>query len=124
MRTPSPSYANLAVREITGLPLVGMTLAGRDGAWSARHWDHGVAGDIAPTCSENVRVLGTELRITWNDQIVSVPDRPSTMVRSVASWGPRRHSDLTGRSVLVIGLGSVGLDVAIRLAATGVTRLS
>jgi len=91
------SYANL-VREITGLPLVGMTLAGRDGAWSARHWDHGVAGDIASTCAENVRVLGNELRITWNDQIVPVPARTSTMIRSVTSWGPRRHSDLTRRS--------------------------
>ena len=121
-RDAEASYANLA-REITGLPLVGMTLAGRDGAWSARHWDRGVAGDIAPTSAENVRVLGAELQVTWNDQIVPVPVRPSTMVRSVASWGSRRHSDLTRRSVLVVGLGSVGLDVAVRLAATGVTRL-
>lgn len=116
------SYANL-VREITRLPLVGMTLAGRDGAWSARHWDRGVAADIIPTHSENVRVLDTELRITWNDRIVPVPARPPTMVRSVASWGPTRHSDLVRRSVLIVGLGSVGLDVAVRLAATGVTRL-
>ena len=41
------SYANL-VREITGLPLVGMTLAGHDGAWSARHWDHGAAAGYHP----------------------------------------------------------------------------
>jgi molybdopterin-synthase adenylyltransferase len=116
------SYANL-VREITGLPAVGMTLAGRDGAWSARHWDRGVARDITPTHSENVRVLGPELRITWNDKIVPVPARPLATVRSVASWGQRRHADLTRRSVLVVGLGSVGLDVAVRLAATGVTRL-
>lgn len=116
------SYANL-VREITGLPLVGMTLAGHDGAWSARHWDHGAAADITPTYSENVRVLGPELRVTWNDQIVPVPGRPSTMIRSVASWGPSRHADLTRRSVLVVGLGSVGLDIAVRLAATGITRL-
>src|SRR5439155_825480 len=39
-RSTETSYANL-VREITGLPLVGMTLAGGDGAWSARHWDMG-----------------------------------------------------------------------------------
>ncbi len=116
------SYANL-VREITGLPLVGMTLAGRDGAWSARHWNHGVAREIALTQSENVRVIGPELRVTWNDEIVPVPARPSTMVRSVASWGPSRHSDLVRRSVLVVGLGSVGLDVAVRLAASGLTRV-
>jgi hypothetical protein len=116
------SYANL-VREVTGLPLVGMTLAGRDGAWSARHWNHGVARDVKPAHAENVRVLGTELRVTWNDQIVPVPARPSTMIRSVASWGPGRHADLVRRSVLIVGLGSVGLDIAVRLAATGVTRL-
>jgi hypothetical protein len=121
-RDTESSYANL-VREITGLPLVGMTLAGRDRAWAARHWDHGVAGDIAPTCSENVRVLGPEFKVTWNDQIIPVPARPPSMIRSVASWGPRRHADLTRRSVLVVGLGSVGLDVAVRLAAAGITRL-
>jgi molybdopterin-synthase adenylyltransferase len=116
------SYANL-IREITGLPLVGMTLAGRDAAWSARHWDHGVAGNIAPAHSENVRVLGPELRVSWNGHIVPVPARLPTIIRSVASWGPLRHADLTRRSVLVVGLGSVGLDVAVRLAAAGVTSL-
>ena len=45
------------------------------------------------------------------------------MIRSVASWGPSRHADLTRRSVLVVGLGSVGLDIAVPLAATGITRL-
>jgi hypothetical protein len=116
------SYANL-VREITGLPLVGMTLGGRGGVWSARHWDRGVSTDIAATHSENVRVLDTELRVSWNDRIVPVPTRPPTMARSVASWGPSRHSDLVRRSVMVVGLGSVGLDIAVRLAATGVTRV-
>ena len=33
------------------------------------------------------------------------------------------HADLTRRSVLVVGLGSVGLDIAVRLAATGITHL-
>ena len=49
--------------------------------------------------------------------------RPLTTIRSAANWGRRCHADLTRRSVLVVGLGSVGLDVAVRLAATGVTRL-
>jgi hypothetical protein len=33
------------------------------------------------------------------------------------------HCDLTRRAVLVVGAGSVGLDIAVRLAATGVTRI-
>jgi hypothetical protein len=36
-RDAESAYANLT-RELTGLPLVGITLAGGDGAWSARHW--------------------------------------------------------------------------------------
>jgi hypothetical protein len=89
----------------------------------ARRWDHGVAEAVSPTWSENVRVLGTEFRVSWNDQVVPVPGRPSSMIRSVATWGPARHADLTRRSVLVVGLGSVGLDIAVQLAATGVTHL-
>lgn len=116
------SYANLA-REITGLPLVGMTLAGRDDTWSARHWDQGLGSGTARTDCDNVRVVGEQLVLSWNDERVP-PRRPTRrQTRSVTCWGPRVHADLARRSVLVIGCGSVGLDVAQRLAATGLTRL-
>jgi hypothetical protein len=121
-RDAESSYANLA-RELTGLPLVGMTLAGRDDAWSARHWDVGVGGDIAETEAENVRVIGERLAASWNDNVVPPPIQTSMQRRSISCWGPRVHDDLVRRSVLIIGLGSVGLDAATRLAATGVTRL-
>ncbi len=39
-RDAESSYAYL-VRELTGLPLVGMTLATGDLTWSARHWNVG-----------------------------------------------------------------------------------
>lgn len=116
------SYAVL-VREMTGLPLVGMTLAGRDRTWSARHWDHGMAGDVAVKGCENVRVIGDHLRVFWDDAQVGPPPAAPTNIRSVTSWGARCHADLARRSVLVVGLGSVGLDVAVRLAATGLTRI-
>ena len=48
-RDAESSYANLA-REITGLPLVGMTLATGDHTWSARHWDIGV-GSRSPAAT-------------------------------------------------------------------------
>lgn len=121
-RDTESSYANL-VREITGLPLIGMTLAGRDGAWSARHWDTGTGATVAETESENVRVVGDHPTVSWNHTLVPPSAPQGSQRRSVTCWGPEVHADLTRRSVLVVGLGSVGLDVALRLAATGVARL-
>jgi len=120
-REAETSYANLA-REITGLPLVGMTLAG-DQTWAARHWDRGAGRDVDATHAENVRVVGDRLTVSWNDTLVPAPAARRSQVRAVASWGQRTHADLTRRAVLVVGAGSVGLDVAVRLAATGVTRI-
>lgn len=114
------SFANL-VRELTGYPLVGMTYAGADGAWSARHWDVGTGTDVEPTHAENVRVISDVLRVTWTDELVP-PSRPHrSQHRSLSCWGHAVHANLVRRSVLVVGLGSVGLDVALRLAATGIT---
>lgn len=120
-RDAETAYANLA-REITGLPLVGMTLAG-DQAWSARHWDRGTGRDVEATYAENVRVLGERLVVTWNDALVPPPPERRSQVRAIASWGERTHRDLTRRAVLIVGAGSIGLDIAVRLAATGVTRI-
>lgn len=112
------SYANL-VRELTGLPLVGMTFAGGDQGWSARHWDQGNGPDVSPTHSCNVRVVADRLGITWNDDLVPGPSATTTQRRSISCWGPVMHQNLTRRKVLVVGAGSVGLDVAVRLAASG-----
>lgn len=120
-RDAETAFANLA-REITGLPLVGMTLAG-DHSWAARHWDRGTGRDVQETDVENVRVLGDRLTVTWNDALVPPPPSRRSQVRAVASWGERMHRDLTRRATLVVGAGSVGLDIAVRLAATGVTRI-
>src|SRR5205823_4369258 len=119
-RDAESSYANLA-RELTGLPLVGMTVAGGDRAWSARHWDRGVGGEVAETEAENVRVVGERLAVSWNDRVAPPAIQSRTQHRSISCWGPRVHDDLVRRSVLIVGLGSVGLDVATRLAATGAT---
>lgn len=112
------SYANL-VRELTGLPLVGMTFAGGDQGWSARHWDQGNGPEVTPTHSSNVRVIADRLDITWNDDLVPGPSATSTQRRSISCWGPVVHGNLARRKVLVVGAGSVGLDVAVRLAASG-----
>ena len=52
-RDTESSYANLA-REMTGLPLVGMTLATGTKTWSARHWNIGTGRQVDCTHSSNV----------------------------------------------------------------------
>ena len=117
------SYANL-VREMTGLPLVGMTLATGDRTWSARHWDIGFGRAVDCTHSTNVRVIGERLAVSWNDE-VQAPTLPrNSQTRTVSAWGERAQADLVRRRVLVVGAGSVGLDVLVRLAASGLLYLT
>jgi molybdopterin-synthase adenylyltransferase len=122
-RDTEASYANL-VREITGHPLVGMTLAGRGRGWSARHWDQGVGGAIAATDCAAVRVVADRLALTWNDRIEPPPPMNRRQARTVSAWGESVQADLARRRVLVVGLGSVGLDVALRLAASGLVHVT
>ena len=122
-RVCEASYANL-VREITGLPLVGMTLATEDGTWSARHWDVGVGRAVACTHSTNVRVIGDNFAVSWNDAVQSPPQPSPSQNRTVSAWGEQSQADLVRRRVLVVGAGSVGLDVFVRLAASGLCHLT
>jgi hypothetical protein len=117
------SYANL-VREITGVPLVGMTLAGADNAWSARHWDKGVGAKVTHTECLSVRVIDDRLAITWNDALAAPPAPNAQQRRTVSAWGPIAQRDLARRRILVVGAGSVGLDVIVRLAASGVQDIT
>ena len=117
------SYANL-VREVTGLPLVGMTLASGDRTWSARHWNVGVGQDVDCTHSSNVRVVSDRLAISWNDVLCPPPRSTESQSRTVSAWGDECQADLARRRILVVGAGSVGLDVALRLAASGLGHLT
>lgn len=111
------AYAFLAHR-ITRLPLVGMTLAG-DGGWSARSWNP--QGDYA--WGESVRVIGDQLRISWNDELIPPPAATEMQVRTVSGWGEEIQCDIARTRALVVGLGSVGLDVALRLVAAGIATV-
>lgn len=121
-RDAEASYANL-VRETTGWPLVGMTLAGATRRWSARFWARGVGTSVTAVPCENVRVIDTQLRTSWNPVLVPTPRSTPTQVRSVSCWGPRTHADITRLQVLVVGAGTLGIDVAVRLAATGLQSI-
>ena len=117
------SYANL-VREITGFPLVGMTLASGDRTWAARHWDLGVGSNVDCTHCSNVRVIDDRLAVSWNNALCPAPRSTESQFRTVSAWGDECQADLARRRVLVVGAGSVGLDIAIRLAASGLGHLT
>ncbi len=117
------SYANL-VRELTNLPLVGMTLAPASRSWSARQWDRGAGREVDCTHATNVRVIGSRLALSWNDEICPPPIPTRRQVRTVSAWGEECQADLARRRVLVVGAGSVGLDVVARLAASGMCSIT
>ena len=117
------SYAYL-VREITGQPLVGMTLATGNNIWSARHWDVKSVNQVDCSHCTNVRVIGDRLAVSWNDKLRSPPPTNEKQVRSISAWGERCQADLARRRVLVVGAGSVGLDIIVRLAASGICHLT
>lgn len=106
-------------RGFTKMPLLGMTLAGHDTAWSARFW----FDRTKPTWAESVRSVSPKLSVTWNDALRPVPAVTDSQVRTVSSWGPRSQASISRLRVLVVGCGSVGLDVAQRLAATGLAQI-
>lgn len=122
-RDAESSYANL-VREITGLPLMGMTLATGARTWSARLWDLGLGRDVNCTHATNVRIIGDRLAVSWNDDLCPPPQSTHTQERTVSAWGEQCQADLARRRVLVVGAGSVGLDVAVRLTASGLCHLT
>jgi molybdopterin/thiamine biosynthesis adenylyltransferase len=117
-RQTEQSYARVA-ETITGHSLIGMTLAG-DTTWSARFWDtaHGHLD------AENVRIVGRTLRTHWTDALRPIPPATSMQVRTISAWGEAVQANLARLRVLVVGVGTVGLDVAIRLVQAGVQDVS
>lgn len=117
-RDTESEYQRVA-QAVTGLPLVGMTLGTGAAAWSARLWPTAAA----PEYAEAVRVVGDTMATTWFDVARPVPTATRYQKRTVAAWGAKRQADIARLRVLVVGVGSVGLDIAARLAATGIEHL-
>lgn len=122
-RDTEASYANLA-RELTGLPLVGMTLAVGDNTWSARHWNLGAGKKVDCIHCTNVRVVGDQFSVSWNDNLAPPPQETNRQIRTVSAWGSQSQANLARRRILVVGAGSVGLDIILRLAASGICNLT
>lgn len=101
---------------VTGFPLLGMTFGVEGEAWSARRW----ASGGGPEHAESVRIVGDTLDLTWNDALRPLPIATPFQKRTITAWGSDRQTSIARLKVLVVGVGSVGLDIVPRLAATGV----
>ncbi|WP_282947195.1 ThiF family adenylyltransferase [Cellulomonas endometrii] len=113
-RQTESDYLRVATA-FTQQPLLGMTLAGDDTTWSARFW----LDSDRPQWAESVRTVSDRLDVSWNDELRPVPRPTASQVRTTSSWGGVKQASIARLRVLVVGVGSVGLDVAQRLAATG-----
>jgi molybdopterin-synthase adenylyltransferase len=111
------------VRALTGLPLLGLTLAGRDGGWSARLWEKVAPREYERRDCENVRVVGSELRLTFHPQLRPPPAFREELTRTISAWGEDAQANLARLRVGVVGLGSVGSIVAESLARMGIAHI-
>lgn len=114
-RVTESGYAGLG-STATRLPVIGMTWGGNGNVWSARFW----FSRTRVVDAESVRVVGASFAPSFNPLLLPAPPTTSAQTRTVSAWGPVVQADLARLRVLVVGVGSVGLDVAQRLAASGI----
>ncbi len=106
----------------TGLPLVGLTLAG-DAAWSARFWERTAPKTYPGAWCGSVRVVGEALVVHYNNKQAPPPCSTNSQVRTVSAWGEECQADLSRLRIGIIGTGSVGGFIAESLVRTGIEDL-
>jgi hypothetical protein len=111
------------VKTMTGLPLVGLTLATRDGGWSARFWEKSGPREWTRNDCEVVKVVGPRLGATFHPQLHPAPGFREELTRTLSAWGDQTQATLARLRVGVIGLGSVGSIVAEALARMGIRHI-
>lgn len=111
-----------AVFAATGLPLVGLTV-GTDNVWSARAWTRLAPRQYKRQWAESVRVVGENLRVSFNDMLVPAPVFGEELDRTISAWGEVAQAHLSRLKIGVVGLGSVGSIVAETLARMGLAHI-
>ncbi len=111
------------VKAMTGIPLVGLTLATRDGGWSARFWAKTGPREWERCDCEVVKVVGPCLRPTYHPELRPAPVFREELTRTLSAWGDDTQAALARLRVGVIGLGSVGSIVAEALARMGIQHI-
>lgn len=104
------------------LPLLGITMA-KDGAWSARFWEHKARNQFTRRDADTVRVVGKALRISFHPDVKASPLANSAF-GTASVWSDDVQDDLSRTRVGIIGLGSVGSLMAESLARSGFSRIT
>ena len=107
----------------TGLPLLGLTL-GTDGAWSARFWERTKPRTYERRWCTHVRVVGDQLFLTYNDELIPPPTFKEELRRTISSWGELTQRNIARLRIGIVGAGSVGSIVTEALARSGVRRVT
>ncbi len=113
-----------AVLAATGLPILGLTLAAKDGTWSARFWRKTAPRTYVRAECESVRVVGDGLAVSWHPRLRPPPPTRLELTRTVEAWGKEAQADVARLHVGVAGVGSVGSLIVEALARMGVQRIS
>lgn len=110
------------VEVLTGYPLVGMTV-GSDRTWSGRRWLYNEGEkEYDIQWAENVRSVGGNLKVDYNDFLVPSPKFSKQFKRTRAVWGKTNYEKLAKMRIGIVGLGSVGSMVAEGLARMGMEK--
>lgn len=109
-----------SVSSATGRPLVGMTIAGGNRYWSARHWSREAPRRYVPAFCETVRIVGDALGVDFHDAQRPPPAFRPRLARTMTAWGADAHRRLARLRVGVVGAGSVGSIIMEALARIGV----
>lgn len=111
------------VKAVTNLPLLGMTI-GNNGDWSARFWNKKRRKVYNCDWCESVRIVGNRFAVTFNDKLLEPPMMKEELIRTVSAWGECKQVNLSRIKVGVVGIGSVGSQIAEALMRTGVQNIS
>ena len=107
----------------TGLPLLGLTM-GSDGYWSARTW-HRNQRTFERIWCEKVRIVGpSRYEIQFGAFAAPPSPRRNVLRRTFDTWGQRGQDTLSRLHVGIVGLGSVGSQVAEAVARSGVESVT
>ncbi len=111
------------VKAITKKPLIGLTI-GNDQTWSARFWIKIKPKVYQKFWCESVRVAGLKLSVSYNEKLLPSPIKAIAFQRTLSAWGPSKQADIARLKVGIVGLGSVGSQVATALYRTGIKNLT